>query len=201
MKSSLFFIVSILLLLFCQVLYSQSNKKPQNDNLNRDSIVKESPYAVVFHREVVVFPKKTFASEKEKTQYDKLKHNFLKVYPYALEISKTYRNVEDSLSYFPSNAARKKYIKKRETEIYDYYKPKLINFTISQSVLLVKLLDRETGSSAYNIIEDLRGSIRATFWQGFALVLGNNLKKEYDSNGKDREIEELVIMYKSGMLR
>ena len=200
MKHSLFIIHSILLILFCQVLYSQSNKKVLNDNLNKDSIAKTSPYAVVFLREVVVFPKKTFVNEKEKKQYEKLRHNFLKVYPYALEISKTYRNIEDSLSYFPSNAARKKYIKKRETEVYDYYKPKLINLTISQSILLVKLLDRETGSSAYNIVEDLRGSIRATFWQGLALVFGNNLKKEYDSTGKDREIEELVIMYKSGVL-
>jgi hypothetical protein len=196
-------LIAIFLILASEYVYSQSNKKLPSyyrKELNVDSLVRNTPDGLIFHPQITVFPRKVFATKKQQRQYEKLERNFIKVYPVALEITALYSQIEDSLAKFANDKERKKYLKMRESQIMDEYKPRLVKFTISQSVLLVKLLDRESGSTAYEIIDELKGSVKAFFWQGFAKMFGNDLKKEYDSIGKDKDIEELVRRYKDGTL-
>jgi hypothetical protein len=203
MKKLLLISITLLLIFVSEYSYSQSESKLPSyyrKELNVDSLVRNTPGGLIFHPQITVYPKKVFASAKQQSQYEKLKRNFIKVYPVALEITALYSRIEDSLSKFPTDKERKKYLKMRESQIMDEYKPRLVKFTISQSVLLVKLLDRESGSTAYEIIDELKGSVKAFFWQGFAKIFGNDLKKEYDSAGKDKEIEQLVKQYKDGTL-
>jgi hypothetical protein len=122
------------------------------------------------------------------------------VYPYALELSKTYKNIDDTLSMFSSEKSRRKYLNTREEQIMSQYKPILSKFTLSQGVLMVKLMDRESGNTAFEIVDELKGSVTAFFWQSFSLMFGNSLKAEYDSNGEDQEIEYLVKRYKDKTL-
>lgn len=167
--------------------------------INVDSILINNPNPVIFLREVNVYPRKRFDSRAERKS-NKLERNFKKVYPVALRISKLYNQINDSLYSFNTDKERKKYMKTREKQIMAQYKPELIKLTISQSILLVKLLDRETGNTAFEIVDELKGSIKAFFWQGFAKIFGNDLKKQYDSEYKDKEIEYLVRRYKEGSL-
>ena len=66
--------------------------------------------------------------------------------------------------------------------------------------LLIKLVDRETGHTSYEILKDYKGSVSAFFWQALAKIFGSNLKSEYDPLGKDRIIEELIFLYEMGLL-
>ena len=75
-----------------------------------------------------------------------------------------------------------------------------MKLTLSQGVMLVKLVDRETGNSSYELIKQLKGSLTAFFWQNIALLFNNNLKVQYDADGKDQEIEMLVRRYETGTL-
>lgn len=168
--------------------------------LNIDSIIESTNEAVVFFPEVNIYPQPERKTRRAKRRYEKLVRNFLKVYPYAVEIAQVYQNIDDTLSMFPTDESRKKYLHIREKQIMSYYKPKLKKFTLSQGVLLVKLMDRESGTTAYKIVDDLRGSVTAVFWQTFALMFGNSLKQEYDATGDDREIEYLVKRYNDGTL-
>jgi hypothetical protein len=61
-------------------------------------------------------------------------------------------------------------------------------------------MNRESGNTAYVIVDELRGKVTAVFWQTFALMFGNSLKTEYDAFGDDREIEFLVKRYQDGTL-
>lgn len=182
--------------------YGQSQPKVLPDYYRNfrqlDSIIKNAPNGIILLREVIIYPKKNFSSKSEERRFEKLERNFVKVYPTALEISKVYRNIDDSLAKFSTDKQRTQYMKIREKQIMAHYKPKLVKFTLSQSILLVKLLDRETGSTAYEIVNELKGSVKAFFWQGFAKMFGNDLKKQYDSEVKDKEIELLVKRYKEG---
>ncbi len=168
--------------------------------LNVDSILWHTKEPVVFMNEVIVFPQKQFKNERERRRYNRLMRNFKIVYPYAVELGNTYRNIEDSLFRFRNEDQRKEYVKMREKQLTDHYKPIFSNMTLSQGVLMVKLLDRQTGSTAYEIVEELKGSVRAFFWHSFALLFGNSLKREYDAEGNDRDIEMLVIRYENGTL-
>jgi len=66
------------------------------------------------------------------------------------------------------------------------------DLTYTQGKILVKLIDRETGKTSYQIIKDFRGSIQAVFWQTLARIFDGNLKLEYDPFGDDKDIEEIV---------
>ncbi|TFH22950.1 MAG: DUF4294 domain-containing protein, partial [Bacteroidia bacterium] len=72
--------------------------------------------------------------------------------------------------------------------------------TVTQGIILVKLIDRETGRSSYLVIKELKGSITAFFWQGIARIFGNNLKAEYDPEGDDRVIEDIVRGIEAGFI-
>lgn len=169
-------------------------------SLNVDSLVANTPDGLILFPEVTVYPHDNPKNKREKRKYEKLVRNFIKVYPYALEISKTYRNIDDTLAMFSNDKSREKYLKVREAQIMDHYKPILSDFTLSQGVLMVKLMDRESGNTAYEIVDDLKGSVTAFFWQSFALMFGNSLKAEYDSTGDDKEIEYLVKRYRDKTL-
>jgi hypothetical protein len=199
-------IIIILLIVGCTIkaeeVSAQIFKLPKyyRQSLNIDSLVKNTPDGLIFFPEIIVYPHKSAKTKREQKQYDKLVRNFLKVYPYALELAKTYKNIDDTLAMFSSDKKRELYLKKREQQIMQHYKPILSRFTLSQGVLLVKLMDRESGSTAYEIVDELKGSVTAFFWQSFALMFGNSLRAEYDSNGDDKEIEYLVKRYRDKTL-
>jgi hypothetical protein len=202
MKKIIFVCAVISFALFSEYASAQIFKLPKyyRQHLNVDSIIENTPNGMIFFPEVNVYPRNMPKTQREKKQYEKLVRNFLKVYPYALEISKTYMNIDDTLAMFSTNKNRELYLKMREAQIMKHYRPILSRFTLSQSVLMVKLMDRESGSTAFEIVDELKGSVNAFFWQSFALMFGNNLKKEYDSNGDDREIEYLVKRYRDKTL-
>ena len=72
--------------------------------------------------------------------------------------------------------------------------------TISEGRILIKLIDRETEHTSYELIKDLKGGLSAFFWQGIAKIFGNNLKDEYDPATEDRMIEEIIIFIEAGMI-
>lgn len=183
------------------LVFSQTRVLPSyyRQSLNIDSIVSCTPDGLIFYPEIKVYPRKVFSNNREKRRFDRLANNFRRVYPYAIEISRTYKNIEDSISLFTSKDARKQYLKLREKQIMQQYRPVLVKFTMSQGVLLVKLLDREAGKTAYVVLEELKGSVKAFFWQGLAVLFGNNLKAEYDAN-KEKDIEYLIKLYNDNSL-
>ena len=95
---------------------------------------------------------------------------------------------------------RKKIIKQAEKEINEEYGNDLRDLTFSQGKILIKLVYRETGSSSYELVAELRGKFRAFFWQAFARLWGFNLKNEYDPEGEDKEIEFIVQMIEAGQI-
>ena len=66
---------------------------------------------------------------------------------------------------------------------------------------MLRLVDRETGNTTYEILQDFRGSLQAVFWQAIARVFGSNLKTRYDpSSGEDKIIEQIIAQIEEGSL-
>ncbi|MDD2635159.1 MAG: DUF4294 domain-containing protein [Bacteroidales bacterium] len=199
-----FYLVIIILFIISagSEAFGQKFKLPKYYHLflNIDSLIDNTPEAVIFFPEVSVYPQAERKTRRDRKRYDKLVRNFMRVYPYAIEISEVYQNIDDTLSMFVTDEARKKYLNVREKQIMSIYKPKLKKLTLSQGIMLVKLMNRESGNTAYVIVDELRGKVTAVFWQTFALMFGNSLKTEYDAFGDDREIEFLVKRYQDGSL-
>jgi len=72
--------------------------------------------------------------------------------------------------------------------------------TVTQGMILIRLIDRETQNTSYDLIKEYRGKITAAFWQGIARLFGTNLKEEYDPVGDDFLIEMIIAEIDAGRL-
>ncbi len=144
----------------------------------------------------LVIPKK----RSERKKLSKLVKNVKRVYPYSKLAGMKLRKYEKLLLAAESEKERKKLMKQAEQEINDKYGPELKKLTFSQGKILIKLLDRETGNSSYELLQELRGKFRAFFFQAFARIWGYNLKVKYDPQGEDKQIETIVKMIERGQI-
>jgi hypothetical protein len=133
-------------------------------------------------------------------KYDRLIYNIKKVYPYALVVRRKLDEVNSRLGSLESDKKRREYIKEFEKNIFGEYEDDIRQMTISQGRLLIKLIDRETQNTSYNLIRDYRGKFSAAFWQGIAKIFGTNLKEEYDPYGEDALIEIIIYQIEAGEL-
>ena len=133
-----------------------------------------------------------------KKKYIKLIRDVKKVYPYAKLAGDKLKEYEKELSEIEKARNKRKFLDKVEKELREEYEGDLKKLTITQGVILIKLVDRETGDTSYELVKQFRGSFSAFFWQGVARLFGHNLKLNYDPNGEDYLIEEVVQLIEQG---
>lgn len=133
-------------------------------------------------------------SEEEKRKYKKLIKNVKVTYPYAKQAGKLLDRYTIVLNQAKNDSQRKKIMKQAEQEIENKFGPKLKKLNRSQGKILLKLIDRETGSNSYALVKELRGSFRAAFYQTLGKLFGYNLKSSFDpaNNAEDRVIERII---------
>ena len=80
------------------------------------------------------------------------------------------------------------------------YEPDLRKMTFSQGKMLIKLINRETSYTSYDLIKMYRGSFAASFWQGIAKIFGADLKLDYDGKDREKIIERVILLVEAGQL-
>lgn len=148
--------------------------------------------------EVRVYGEKKFKNIKQQLKWNKMKRDVKKVYPYAILAAAKLKEYDRVLATLPTEAQRKAYMKKAEKELKDEFEGELKKLTMTQGRILIKLIDRETGRTSYDLVKDLRGSFQAFMWQSVAKLFGSNLKSEYDGKGDDKMIEDIIALIESG---
>ena len=144
--------------------------------------------------------KKRKAETRDLRQYRKLIYNVKKVYPYAKLAGARYGEVVAHLETLKKGKDQREFIRQVEDELLKEYEDELKNLTITQGRILIKLIDRETNNTSYEVVKELRGSFEAAFWQAIARIFGSNLKTQFDPTGEDRMLNEIMIMIENGML-
>jgi hypothetical protein len=150
--------------------------------------------------EVYVYESRDFDYLNLKRKYRKMIINIKKVYPYARIAGVRLMELDDHLAAIESEKERKAYIDQAEQEIMNEFEKEVRKLTVTQGIILVKLIDRETGRTSYQVIRELKGGITAFFWQGIARVFGNNLKTGYDPDNQDRVIEDIILGIEAGFI-
>ena len=124
----------------------------------------------------------------------KLIRNVKRVLPYAKMGKERLDQIERKAASM-SDRERKDYIKRMEKDLLAEFSDELKELTISQGKVLLKMVDRETGRTSYMLVDELRGRLRAGFYQTFAKLFGYNMKKRYDPlHDKDDNLLERVIL-------
>lgn len=131
-------------------------------------------------------------TRRQAARIDKLTRNVLKVFPYALTTAKLLDQYDHDLASIQKESDRNLYLKLAEAELKAEFSEELKGMTQSQGRLLIKLIDRETGHTSYELVKQLRGSFEAWVWQGVAVLFGNDLKADYDPTGDDALVESIV---------
>lgn len=193
MKRSLLLITIILAISFA--LQSQENMQVvralviEGDTVPQVSLMEIEVYSILVP--------KTKRKQRKLTRYIK---NVKKVYPYARLAGIQLRKYEYQLQNAATDKERKQLMKQAEKEINEKYGGELRDLTFSQGKILIKLIDRETGDSSFELVQQLRGKFTAFWYQAFAKIWGYNLKIKYDPKGEDRQLEAIVKMIERGQI-
>ncbi|MEO0473176.1 MAG: DUF4294 domain-containing protein [Bacteroidota bacterium] len=124
-------------------------------------------------------------------KYTKLRWNVHKAYPYAMKVSDVLEEVDSALTGIDDPKARKQYLKSKEKSLFGQYEKDLRKMSRSQGKVLVKLIYRQTGTSAFQLIKETKNPVSAFFWQSIGKIFGINLKSEFDPE-EDEMIEQIV---------
>ncbi len=149
---------------------------------------------------ITVYPTRILGNDRFSREYIALAQKVRKVYPYARLAVEVLNEINDTIVKMDKEKAKKRYIKDYEKALLAEYKTELVKMKVSEGRILVKLIDRETSKTSYELIKEMRGNVSAFFWQGIARLFGETLKVNYDPKGKDRMIEEIVTKLEQGKL-
>lgn len=151
-------------------------------------------------REAVIIGRPSTSKKFPYWKYERLVNNLKKVYPYALVVRARLEQINAALESIPDDKQRKKYLRQIEKDVFGEYEDDIRDMTISQGKLLIKLIDRETLNTSYELIRQYRGGFSAAFWQSIARIFGSNLKAEYDPYGEDAIMEIILKEIEAGKL-
>ena len=131
-------------------------------------------------KEVIILPKLELKTSKDRRQYFILKRKTMKVYPYAKLASERLEALNERMAKLKSKRKKKQYAKKIQKFIEDEFSEKLKKFTITEGQILIKLIHRQTGETAYELIKKLRSGWRAFWYNNTAKIYDMSLKIPFD---------------------
>ena len=157
----------------------------------------------IIHRnipEITVIPQREFKNARHEHRYNRYVERVKKVYPYAKLAGEMLEEYEPKYMALDDDRERRRMMKDLEKQLLEEYKDDMKRMTIAEGRILLKLIDREASRTSYTLIKDFRGGVPAVFWQGIARLFGSDLKTEYDPEGEDRVLEEIVSLIEVGYL-
>ena len=134
---------------------------------------------------------------KQEQKFNKLRYNVIKVLPYANECARNVKIINAELARIPTDEGKDAYLNSREHFLFGRYEDEIKNLSISQGKVLVSLIDRQSGSTTYSLINDYKSKTAGFFWNGIGKIFGYDLKKEYDAE-EEFGIEVIVRSIENG---
>lgn len=193
--------IVIITALFTGILFLAPAAKVEAQEFTCLAVILENGDTVPMFNLNTIVVRSQYFTDKEKRRNKKLIRNVKKTLPYAKKAKNKLLHY-DQVMLSMSERQRKDYMKKAEKEIEDEFGAELKKLTFSQGHVLIKLIDRETGSTSFELVQELRGKFRAFFYQTFAKIFGYDLKAKFDPvhNSKDRMIDRVARGVETGRL-
>ena len=144
--------------------------------------------------EIVLLPKAPYKNSDEIRNYLILKRKVFKVYPYAVLASQRLDSLNKRLKKLNTRYKKKRYTKQIQKYLENEFTEELKSLKQSEGRVLIKLVDRQTGISVYELVKDLRNGIKAFFYNITASFFNLNLKDRYNpaKNIQDYYIEDII---------
>ncbi len=192
--------IFILILFVFTSLEGHSQIRKYNDGpFIARAVILDGDTVPVFDLPVVrILGPRIFKSKIEAIRYSKLIRDVKRVYPYAKLSGIKFRKYNSMLLNVSNEKEKKRLMKQAENELREEFEDDIRKLTMKQGIILIKLIDRETGNTSFEIVKELRGTFTAFFWQQIGRIFGISLKIEYLPETRDKYIEEIVVMIENG---
>jgi hypothetical protein len=192
-------LIGVLLTFCCYLGISNAQeikpRKPilgKNDTIRVASAVLDNEYVPwILGPETFIRDARVFKTDEDRNNYLRLRYNVLKVAPYALYAGNRYRQLERDIATTADKSKQKEMVKVCEKEIKDLFNHEIKNMSITQGEILIKLVNRETGDTSYDLVKQLKGGLNAFMFQSVARIFGHNLKETYDPQ-EESDIEAIL---------
>lgn len=207
MKHSLLFLLFISI---CTCLHAETPELPEVQELRRNpylgyswTIDEEGDTVAVIHlADLTVFPPIQFRNRNDEEFYWRTVRDVKLTLPYAKLVAETLIETYEYIETFATQQEREQYLKDMEKNIFEQYKPVFRRFSKRQAKVLIKLIQRETHQTSYEIVRAFLGSFRATFWQGFGRLFGVSLRSEFkpDTDRNDATLDRIARCVEQGTI-
>ncbi|MCH5221060.1 MAG: DUF4294 domain-containing protein [Muribaculaceae bacterium] len=212
------YLLTILLLLIGSMSVDARKAQPESARIAAEDVptIKRNPYRgyswrvdeegdtvmVIFLRDLTVYPPLKFKSKKDEEFYWQTVRDVKLTLPYAKLIAETLVETYEYIETFPTQKEREDYLKDMEKSLFNQYKPALRRFSKRQAKVLIKLIQRETHQSSYEIVRAFLGTFRASFWQSFGKLFGVSLKSNYNpkKDSSDATLDRIARCVEQGTL-
>lgn len=152
------------------------------------------PKTAIELNEVLILKRLSFNSKDDLKRYYLIKRKTLKVYEYARLASERLDSLETRFSRMSSKREKKRYAKLVQKYIDNEFSTELKKLTRSEGRILIKLIHRQTGTTAFDLIKTLRSGWNAFWFNNTAKMFDLSLKSEYDPyvNKDDFYVEDIL---------
>jgi len=200
-----YLVILPLLIIVCQ-LKGQHMEASHADTIHKVTYLLKTAtydgqtYPSIELKEVVVYGRLPKGVKFNYRRHARLVYNVKKVYPYSIIVREELGRVNRLLETMPNEKDRRNFLQQYEKDIFNQYEDDMKHLTITQGKILIKLVDRETLNTSYDLISEYRNRFTASFWQTIARLFGTNLKAGYDPAGEDYLIEQVISEIEAGRL-
>ncbi|MFV8224286.1 DUF4294 domain-containing protein [Christiangramia aquimixticola] len=195
--------IFIFIILWNVPALAQTNRGERSgDTIYNDTIEKyymiisgdSIPREVIDLEEVVLLRKLKFDSDLDRRRYLILRRKTRKVYPYAKLASERLMSLNSRLDDIKTRRDRKRYTKMVQNYIEKEFAEELKKLTRTEGQILVKLIHRQTGTTAFDLVKELKSGWRAFWYNTTASMFDISIKEEYhpESNQEDFLIEDIL---------
>jgi Domain of unknown function (DUF4294) len=197
--------LSYIFFLFPLLIFAQVEEVEQ-DSTEYEYIIVEGdsiPRTAINLDEVMLLHKLKFNRKEDRRRYLILRRKTIKVYPYAKLAAERLEKLNERLGNIEKKRKKKRYAKRVHKYIEGEFSEKLKKFTRTEGQILIKLIHRQTGETAFSLIKELRNGWRAFWYNNTAKLFDMSLKKKYDPfNEKEDYLIEDVLQrnFQSGRL-
>ena len=199
MKRAYGIALSLVLILVCAISVQAQNYTTGPARLPVD-LYDGDTIPVVHLPNVYIYRPPSFDSRRQERFYWRNVRDVKKTLPIAREVRGIIVETYEYLLTIPDEKAREKHLSAVEKGLLEQYTPQMKKLTLRQGKMLIKLIDRECNQTGFDLIKVFMGRFKANFYQTFAALFGASLKKEYDPEIEDAEIEEIIFWIDNGAL-
>ena len=199
MKRAYGIVLSLVLVWVCVTNVQAQNYKSKQVKLPVD-LYNGDTIPVVHLPNVYIYRPPSFDNRRQERFYWRNVRDVKKTLPIAREVRGIIIETYEYLLTIPDEKAREEHLSAVEKGMIEQYTPQMKKLTLRQGKMLIKLIDRECDQTGFELIKVFMGSFKANFYQTFAAIFGASLKKEYDPEVEDAELEEIIFWIDNGAL-